>query len=265
MKRILTMGDLHSGHLFGLTPPRWQLKPRDVQGRRKREKAEAFQRESWNWYSRRVTALGPYDLVVVNGDCIDGTGLRSGGTELLTTDRIEQCTIAEACIQRAMGKGCKLVMTYGTPYHVSSDGEDWEDVIAGNLNADKIGSHEWITTEGVTFDVKHKIGSSQTPQGRATAGAKEDNWNALWAEEDLAPRGDIFIRSHVHYCEGSFTPSRVRITLPALQGMGSKFGSRQCSGIVHFGFVVWEVHRGTWDWHIECAKLQAQKAKAYKL
>lgn len=264
--RILVISDLHCGHRAGLTPPRWQMRPPEKESQwTKREKYAAIQREAWSWYSKNVRAHGPYGLVVCNGDAIDGRGERSGGTELITGDREEQCDMAETCIQRAMSKGTKLVMTYGTAYHTGAE-EDWEGRIAANLRAEKIGSHEWIETHGIVFDFKHHIGSSSVPHGRHTAISRDALWNALWAERGLQPKSDVIVRSHVHffqYC-GDATLG-LRLTTPGLQTMGSKYGSRRCSGLVDFGFVVFDVDKSGLDWYEVLADLSSEKAVALKV
>ena len=263
MKRILVIADLHCGHVVGLTPPRWQAKAGSGGWR---ERATDYQKAAWNWYVRKTSAHGPFDVVVCNGDAIDGRGERSGGTELIEPDRTEQCNMAMRCIQRAMNSKTKLIMTYGTAYHTGSH-EDWEKEIASDLNG-KIGSHEWIDAEGVIFDLKHHVGGSQVPYGRATAISREALWSLLWAERDLAPRTDVVIRSHVHYhefCGGRSYRPRLRMTTPALQGMGSKYGARRCSGLIDFGFLVFEVSRRDISWGDVCEDLKQSKATVTKV
>lgn len=265
-KRLLVLSDLHCGHLAGLAPPRWQIKPGSETNLTKREKFAAVQEDAWRWYANAIRKHGPYDVVVVNGDAIDGQGTRSGGTELLTADREEQADMATYCIRRALSPKTKhVVMTYGTAYH-TGDAEDWENKIAANLSA-KIGSHEWIDVEGVIFDLKHHLGGSGVPHGRATALSREALWAALWAETDMAPNSDVLIRSHVHYHAGSFDLAmkpNLRMTTPALQAFGSKYGSRRCSGIVNLGFLVFECQKKTFTFECVHARLRTQKASVLR-
>lgn len=227
-KKILALGDLHCGHRTGLTPPHWQ---RD----RKQE-------ESWEAYIELVKKAGPVDLVVINGDSVDGKNTRAGGTELLVADRHEQGDMAVKCIEEI---DCSnIVMTFGTPYHTGIE-EDFESPVARSLGA-KIRDVLEFTIEGVNFNVKHKIGSSTIPHGRQTPIAKEKMWNLFWEEIGVQQKGNIFIRSHVHYYTFCGGENWLGITLPALQGFGSKYGSRQCSGIVNFGMVLFAVDNGRW-------------------
>jgi hypothetical protein len=245
MKRILVMSDLHCGHLVGLTPPQWQTESPESESRTKRAKFAPIQREAWQWYAKNVAAGGPYDLVVVNGDAIDGRGDRSGGTEQITTDRQEQVDMACFAIRQALVGNPKLVMTYGTAYH-TGDIEDWENDIARELKAEKIGAHEWVEIGGVVFDFKHHVSSSQLPHGRHTPLTREAIGNLIWSDQECVPRANVLVRSHVHYFAAAMDSiePHLRLTTPALQAMGTRFGSRRCGGWVDFGFIVFETNRG---------------------
>jgi len=263
-KRVLVMSDLHCGHLVGLTPPDWQLKE-NPQTIPIKQKAAIVQKECWAKYSKSVRQNGPFDVIIVNGDGIDGRGERSGSSELISVDLEDQAKMAMACIKQAVSdSGCKVVFTFGTAYHTGA-AEDWENQIAREFNA-SIGSHEWYDINGVIFDCKHHIGASGIPYGRHTASAKEHMWNALWHEEGLQPRADILIRSHVHYHQYCGDHKRLRMTTPALQAMGSKYGARRCNGLVHFGVVVFEIDaKGNYEWHADILDIKSQIATAAKL
>lgn len=245
MKRLVAISDLHCGHVVGLTPPGWWLSSS------RSKTARAVQSEMWRFYSKTLASLQPVHGLLIPGDCIDGKGRRSGGTEQLTQDFEEQCAMAVAAIQEARAK--RIVMVHGTPYHVGPEGEAYERVIAREVGA-TIGGHEWAECHGVVFDMKHKVGGSQVPHGRFTAIAKERLWNILWQERELAPRADIILRGHVHYCVHCGEPgSWLALTMPALQGPGSKFGVEQCSGTVHFGLLSFDIYpdgRYIWQAHL---------------
>ena len=266
-KRLVVLADLHCSHLSGLTPPRWQLGTQHA-AHPKHQKWRAIERECWKFYAKTLRQLQPIDVLVVNGDLIDGRGERSGGTELITLDRSLQCEMAVECIEQA--KADFVIITYGTSYH-SGQLEDWEDSIAKHFEPhSKIGAHEWLDLNGVVFDFKHKVGTSSVPHGRKTPVEREKLWNALWADAGLQPRADYVIRSHVHYCEGGFSYRGGRqvwaMTTPALQAMGTKYGARQCSGLVDFGLVHFDITpKGGVTWHPHVVKIVSQQARSLKL
>jgi hypothetical protein len=218
-KRLLVISDLHCGHISGL----------------RKEKGFKY----WDSFAGEIDKLKPFDVCLCNGDAIDGKGERSGGTEQLTTDRKQQKDMAIEILEYIDAK--EYIFTYGTPYHVGKE-EDWEKLIADHFDA-QIHSQALFSVQDVWFHAKHKIGSSSIPHGRYTALARQHMWNLYWTDIGGSERADVFIRSHVHYCEECSSPGAKwrAITTPALQGWGSKFGQRMCEGTIDFGFLVFDV------------------------
>ena len=267
-KTVLVCGDSHCGHRAGLTPPGWQLRAvagEDEVYAKRREKWAELQSACWKWFCAEASKLRPIHLLILMGDMIDGAGSRTGGTELIVTDRNAQVDMALKWIRWLKPKN--TIMVHGTPYH-AGDVEDMEDIIAGQLEC-KIGDHEWPEVNGVVFDCKHFLPGSSIPHGKGTALLREDLWNALWHEFDEQPRADILVRAHVHWYLGLDGVRRGRpwraTTIPALQGMGTKFGARRMSQHVDFGFVHVDVtDKGDWTWVPHIAELAAQKAHTLK-
>lgn len=258
MKRVVTMGDLHCGHAVGLAHPDYIPKHKAAKHH------AAVLTAMWGFYAATIGALQPVDILIVNGDLVDGQGTRSSGVEQLYTDMNTQCEMATRAIDYAQAKS--IVITAGTPYHVNGqDGTDYEKIIAGDLDA-KFGGHEWVDVNGLIFDVKHKIGGSSVPHGRHTAIARERLWNLLWNYAGGALESNIILRSHVHYHNFCGGPGWLGMTLPALQGPGSRYGVRQCSGVVDFGLVSFDVdEKGGYKWTAHTMAVRAALPKAIKL
>jgi hypothetical protein len=260
MKRIVAMADFHCGHRVGLTPPGWQYSADS--GPKAYRKYAKFQKGMWDYYSKELAALQPIDCLFIVGDCVDGPGLRTGGTEQLTRDRNDQVDMAAACIAEAKAK--KVYMIYGTAYHTGGE-EDWEDIIADKIGAE-IAGHEWVTVGKAIFDLKHHIGGSAIPHGRYTALAREALWNLVWARDKRQPDADVIIRAHVHYHVYLGDAHKIGIILPGLQGYGSKYGVRRCSGTVDIGFISGTIgDNGGFDWRshiLDTALLQIEPKKA---
>lgn len=253
LKRVLIVNDFHSGHLIGLTPPKHDIK----HGDKDFFKLDKMRRTYWNYFAREVKALGHIDVCLIVGDCIEGKGEKSGGTELLEADPMKQCTIAETVIE-TIGAD-KNFMVFGTQYHTGDDA-DAERAIQKHVKAEKIGSHDWIDINGLIIDYKHHVGSSQVPYSRHTAVAKERMWNMFWNEFDEFPKADVFLRGHVHYYDFCGGYGWLAMTLPALQGYGSKFGARICSGTVDFGFVHFDItSKDEYSWAHHIMKLKRSK------
>lgn len=239
-KRMVVVSDLHSGHEYGLCPP-------GTHRRDKSSKTGRFECALWDFYTKAIDALKPIDILLVNGDAIDGKGESSGGVELLTTDRLDQAQIAADAIAYAEAKTIRLM--YGTRRHVGQD-EDYEKVIVDKLKGSdvKIGGHGFFSVNGRKVDVKHKVGSSSVPHGRMTPLAKAALWNKIWAAEGRQPKGEIFIRSHIHYYAYCGGFGWVAISTPALT-YNSHFGVRVCEGLVDVGLLAFDFdEKGGYAW-----------------
>ena len=131
--RVLAIGDTHCGHVVGLTPPTWWQKRT---GDKYHDKHVKIQRQMWNWFTKALTPFKPFDRVIFNGDAIEGKGLRSGGTELITSDRLLQ---GKMFVQIMKEIDCdKIAMTYGTPSHTGAFSIQeltriWKTLLSRNL------------------------------------------------------------------------------------------------------------------------------------
>ena len=254
--RILPFGDFHCGSEVGLTPPVYQYKCIDnpvSTEHCKRNKWAQLQKECYDWYLDTLDLLRPINKVLVLGDCTDGDGKRSGGTEQITTDRKKQASMAIEVIEQV--GCCDISMVYGTAYH-TGNAEDFEVDIATHFNA-KIGSHEWESVNGVVFDIKHDQSSTKNP-GTSLFNAVVDNRE--WAVLGEQPKADVLIRAHTHrYCVLNLEDC-LAISIPSLQAYGTKFGARKCSRKVQFGLMVLDVWPdGVVIQHVHIAKLAGHK------
>lgn len=240
MQTVLALGDLHCGHRVGLTPPSWQ----------QRTAWMPQQKLMWDFFLGGLDKVGQVDTLIINGDAIDGNGYRSGGIEQTEIDWDRQCEMAVDVIHQVNARN--VIMTYGTPSHVSNNGSQEEYKIAKEVKAD-IKGHQFLDINGVVFDIKHKIGSSGIPHGRTAALNKAILWNKIQAQNGTQPRAKILLRSHVHYHTFTGDTDCLAMTLPPLQGAGSKYGDEQCEGVVDFGMVWFNIEdcgEFSWDSHV---------------
>lgn len=250
--RVLLPGDYHCGSNVGLTPPAHQYKyisnPQTVE-HHKQNKWARLQKECWNWYVNTVDILKPIDKAFIPGDLIDGDGTRSGGTELITTDRKKQVSMAIEALEVLEAGG--MVMVYGTPYH-TGQAEDFETDIAKHFGC-KIGSHEWENVNGCIFDIKHKQSNCKNP---ATSIWNEIVDNREWAVLGEQPKANVLVRAHTHRFCFLRIEDCIGISIPGLQAYGTKYGARQMSRKVQFGLVALDVWPdGEVIEHVHIAKL----------
>lgn len=262
-KRIVVLADFHAGHIFGITPPGWWIKGGKTNARA--TKIHAFQRALWGFYEKAINELKPIDVILMAGDCIEGKGERSGGIELLTSDRHDQAQMAAAIIDEAGAPKVRLFR--GTRYHCGVS-EDFEDTIIQSSKCEDIaiGDHDWFKCNGQMIDIRHRVAGSTVPHGRHTAIARERLWNLIWnSEEERQPKATILIRAHVHFFSYCGASSWLGITAPALC-YNSSFGKRDCSGLVDVGLLAFDFNEdGGYSWWPILAKFPALKVRAESL
>ncbi len=256
IERVLLFADSHCGSEVGLTPPSWQgriVENPTSEEVRINNKWAIQQHECWEWFLKTLDILRPIDICMINGDAIDGTGHRSGGTEQITTDRKKQVAIAIECIEQVKAK--RHIMTFGTPYHTGQD-EDFELDIAKHFHC-KIGSHEWEDVNGCVFDLKHSQGNCINP---STSLFNEIRDNREWASVGEQPKADVLVRSHTHRFCIHKVEDTIGISTPSLQAYGTKFGARKCSRKVQFGMIALDVWPdGEVVDHVHIARLASHK------
>jgi hypothetical protein len=254
-KKVVAIGDPHSGNRVGLTSPTYQ---KILKG----DKYDVIRQEIWEGYTTMIDKQKPIDILIVNGDCIDGCGYRQGGVDLVEPDRHRQCDMASEAILYA--EADTIMMTKGTFYHTGAR-EDYEDIIAKEVHALKISAEETFLVNSTCFNVKHHIGSSSIPHGRATPVLRERLNNILWAEKGLYPKANIIIRSHVHYFVYAGADTYLVMTLPALSGLGSRYGARIPSATVDFGIVYFDIEEDNYSWGWDIVLGEAQKTSVVQL
>lgn len=234
--RMVVMSDRHSGSISGLTPPSWDSL--GTMGPEYLHEYHRMRRAVWDWFEQTVGGLGRVDVVIDNGDLIDGKGGRSGGTEIMWPDRQDQVEMATFTLKTLFPFATKF-LSFGTPYHTGEE-EDWERQVAANLGC-QIGSEDTINIHGLLVNFKHQTSRSIIPHGRFTAPARDRLWNVLWAERGEYPKADVLVRSHVHYHNFCGELGWLAVTTPTLQGYGSKYGARRMTGVVDVGFLVFDI------------------------
>ena len=237
-KRVVVIADTHCGHKFGLTPPSW-WEAEEPEEQEQHTKQRKFQRALWEFYSGEIERLKPIHLLIVNGDAIEGKGDKTGGRELITSDRHEQIRMAKHVIDLA--EATKVRLLYGTAYHTGKD-EDFESMLKDTIECDDttISGSLFVEVNGVNFHVKHKIARSSIPHGRATPLMRAKLWNSLWAERGRQPKADVIIRSHVHYYLKIEDDISTMLITPALQ-YNTIYGIRECENVVNLGMYYFDV------------------------
>lgn len=249
MKKIGVVADLHCGSEVGLT-----CFPKNK-----------TQKELYGQWKKTSKWFGKLDALIVAGDMIHGSS-KHQDVCYTEPDRLNQATIAATCLGEIDTK--KYILCRGTASHVSTEtGEDFENVIADHLapKAEIYDYLESIECEGVIFRVKHKIGASSIPHGRATAALREVMWNSLNSVAEKEPKANVLLFAHVHYFVAVCNAWAEAIICPCWQARGGKYGNRECGGSVDNGALLFEINGDTYDWHRRLFVIQNKTAGRVKI
>jgi len=206
------MSDLHCGSICGLTPPRYWS-----------EDTRGLQEPFWNWYKDTLKTIGPVDVLVINGDAVDGEGKKESIGHI-TTDTLKQADIAVECIEMIKVPARAIHAAYGTDFHVLGT-YSYEDAVADKLEV-TISDSVLLNIRDKRFNFRHACGRSDIPYGQGTQTFKEAILDILRADAGEYEEADITVRAHVHYYCRMEVGRRVALTLPCLQLPFTVFGRR---------------------------------------
>lgn len=242
MTSVIGIGDFHCGSRSGLTAD-----PRNK-----------VQEILFGEYKKNISLWENPDIVIANGDLIDGLGFHDPSQT--QTDLLKQAKDAFNLLKLWDAK--KYFLTFGTPFHVTSKvtGVDYEQMICDLLNEwrpgcarieDDYNVNPSLTIKGVRFNVRHKVGTSIVPYGKATLLLR----NVIAALMKKAINGQelphVILRSHAHYYLKVEEYGIMAVIIPCWQHPGSKFGNRQCEGLVDVGSVRFKINEETKEFWME--------------
>lgn len=226
MKKIAVVSDLQCGSAFGMLPPDF------VSGAGAPVSQNSGQRYLWScWddYCGVVEEFKP-DIILSNGDLIDGPQRKQEGSELCLNLLHDQERAAIQCLKvlKSAAPKAKWYFTQGTEYHVGRAAlheEHIAEIMGGQRYQSIPGSSGilvkevlWLNVEGVIVEASHHIGVTQGFY-RLTQLDKEMQWSAMAAKDDTkgVPKADLLIRSHVHNFQHAEHASKDGLITPCWQ------------------------------------------------
>lgn len=204
MKKVVVVSDIHCGSVFGLLPEGF------VNSEDKVVEQNVGQQHLWQcWLDFCNVQVKPFnpDVVIFNGDAVDGAQRKNHGVELslpLILDQ-EEAAVETLRVLRNAAPNAEWFFVQGTEYHEDGAARSLEN-IASRLEARKyvgLGTGRYskevldLELEGVVINAAHHISGSGGIY-RATAADREGIWSALAGKEGKSPKADVVVRSHVH-------------------------------------------------------------------
>ena len=210
---IVVVGDIHAGSNAAVCVPDMPLNGGGS------FRHSAAQRALYDAWCSLAKEWGKPDILIVNGDAIEGQARKESGVPCWSTDLDDQIECAALLCKEFNAKTTYIIE--GTGYHVDAGGKSLEHHLGVRLNAEKIGLNGqraapelFLRVGGLTFHAAHHI-SIGTGWYKTTPLARELVF-ALLNESDKH-RVDVLLRSHVHYYCGVEFHRQHGYTLPAWQ------------------------------------------------
>lgn len=234
-KSIVWIGDLHVGSVSGLTT----------------EPENDIQQQILDRYEKAALGLKEIDLLVVNGDSVDGPDTRGFTSSI--PDLNEQDKQAAELI--SMWPAKEIVLTTGTPYH-TGDMVQHEENIKNLLEArgskcQYLYSLDIVVNGWFRVFARHHIGSSSVPHGRGTAPTRAKVWKQLNASIKGAAAPNLCVFSHTHYYNFTEDAFGSTVILPCWQGPGGRYGESKCDGHIDIGYfktTIGDKATRSWSW-----------------
>lgn len=256
MKYIVVISDIQFGHKLAVAPDEFQvsqLPPASPTWEKPNSVGSALLR-AWKVV---VKEWAEPDILVINGEPIEGQQPRNKGIEVYTSNLDDQLEGAKTLIEMFNAK--RIYSTRGTDYHVMLNGIPLEETFGKMVGAQKVGGYHapyelYLEEEGVRFNFAHHVGGSQVWQYRGTPITRE----MLLAKVNESHKwpSTVIIRSHVHYYWFVGSTSHLGMITPCWQLQTWYAYRRTASGMVpDIGAVRFKVEDGGFDWEAKLFKL----------
>jgi len=199
-KSVLIVSDIHNGSSTAICTPEPEIADLETTYRPNKLQQELYS----VWQECIDDLVQKPDLLVINGEPVDGANIKNAGKQSWTTNLQDQLNDTEKLLNEIPYK--KLLFTRGSGYHVDQQGTNFEEIIAKQMNADRYkafgGSgmtdyYALVEIHGKIFNFSHHIGFARWASYRTTSLARE--MAGMVFEKDKMGKADVLVRSHVHY------------------------------------------------------------------
>lgn len=251
MKSLVVLSDCHVGHRLAVAPLTF------TDSNDATYKANKVQRALFEAWSQTVKAWKNPDILVVNGEPIDGQQPKDKGVEAWTTNYLDQIDASVQLVKMFNAK--KVFVTRGSNYHVEQGGVSIEEIFGQRIGAEKVDgkfvSNElFLDIEDTTFNFAHHIaGSLSGWMYRSTPPAKE----MMLAQLNQSHKWpfDVLVRSHNHYYWYVGSASKLALLTPCWQ-LQNWYSLRKTSAgsIPDIGAVRFTVNGDAYDWDTKLYK-----------
>jgi hypothetical protein len=187
--------------------------------------------------------VGDVDILVLNGDLIEGPNKRGNGLGVWTTDIHAQAQCSATLIDMIRCK--QIYVTQGSTYHTGNPTGD--KIVCDLIRGNWLGEWQFIEiNNALKVYLKHYGDYSSVPYSRCTGQRKQ----ALIARSQGTDL-DILINSHTHHFNFSGDSNDLSISVPCWKGIDEFIGKKSIEQPDN-GYVLIKVDGPafTWDYNL---------------
>jgi FlaG/FlaF family flagellin (archaellin) len=244
MLKILVTGDWHIGSHYGLMLPEYDDPYSGMTIR-----ANPLQTFLFENFCQMLDLIGEVDIVILNGDTVEGQNKREKGIGVWTTDIHAQANCASVIAD--MIRCRKIYCSQGSPYHTENPTGD--KIVCDKVNGEWIGDWHFIEiNNNLTIYLKHHGDFSSIPYARCTAQRKQS-----MIAKSQGTNVDIFINSHTHHFNFSGDSSDLSISIPCWKGIDPYIGKKSIEQPDN-GYVLINVDGPNYTWTYNIFKIPFQ-------
>jgi hypothetical protein len=185
-----------------------------------------------------IRSVGRVDILIINGDIIEGENYKERGTGVISTNLHAQSVTATILIQ--MIEADQIYVTNGSKYHVGQTSGD--QIVCDMVGGTWLGEHQFIKIEDIIVHARHKANYSSVPYSRCTAQRKE-----AMIMKSQGTNVDIYLRSHTHRFNFSGDSNDLTINTPCWKGLDD-YMNKGSQEMPDNGYVLLEIDGPNYRW-----------------
>jgi hypothetical protein len=264
LTELVVLSDIHVGSKYAIAPPNAAISQPSDDEDTAFLKLNRIQRDLYNEYVALTKKWAHPDILVINGEPIDGTNYHSPN-DLWTTNVIDQMRACKTLIDMWHAK--TIYVTRGSDYHVSLTGQPLEEFFGEMVGAKKVANKYAseilnLKVNGKVFNFAHHISISTVFHYKSTPLARELMLMKLNASH-FFPRGvqaDVVVRSHAHYFWVIQTSGQLGMITPCWKIEDWYMKKKGAGSVGDIGAVRFRIEKdGTIDWDVQLYKFESAK------
>ena len=236
MIRVGIIADLHGGSNVSVCLPEFTDRDHNMT-----YVANPVQMHLWDKWCAMRRKMGHLDVLICNGDLVEGVNRKESGHGVITTNVHAQAYIAATLIK--MIDANEIYVTEGSKYHTGETSGD--QIVCEMIGGTWLGLHQFLKIGQITIHVRHAIGYSSVPYSRCTAQRKE----AMIMKSE-GTNVDIYVRSHTHKFNFSGDANDLTINTPCWKGRDG-FIDKRSQEMPDNGYVILEIDESNYRWDYE--------------